>query len=54
MTAMINSVLEIDGASYRIISRRGSEFILFRCIRMLWRWRVILPISLMKPSKTER
>ena len=29
MTAMINSVLEIDGASYRIIRRRGSEFILF-------------------------
>ncbi len=26
---MINSVLEIDSASYRIIRRRGSEFILF-------------------------
>ncbi|WP_406041026.1 hypothetical protein [Succinimonas sp.] len=29
MTVLINSVLEIDGASYRIIRRRGSEFILF-------------------------
>ncbi len=29
MTVLINSVLEIDGACYRIIHRAGSEFILF-------------------------